>query len=222
MKKQFLVIIALFAAITFNFGQVKEGHFTYTIEMSSDNPDMQMAIGMMQGSTMDLYMMPEKSRVEVKMGALMTMTTIVDSKQEKMLLLMGGMMGNNAIPSTFDDLKANDSLKSDIKVELVNETKKVAGYDCKKALVSDEEGNSTVFWYTEEIQVEKEGHMYLNKEVPGFPMEYDINQNGMIMKMTVTKVETKLDKTAKKTLFSLDIPEGYKEMTMEEMQTMGM
>ncbi|MEY3426009.1 MAG: hypothetical protein RL679_1367, partial [Bacteroidota bacterium] len=50
-------ILTLFLALSVNYSlkaQLTEGHFTYTIEASSENPDMQMVTGMMQGSTLDI------------------------------------------------------------------------------------------------------------------------------------------------------------------------
>lgn len=221
MKKLFLLSFSLLTLTANLFSQVQEGHIAFTIDVSSDNPDMQMAVGMMQGSTMDMYFASNKSRVEMKFGTIMSMTSIVDVKANKSLTLMGGMMGNLAMPASLDEVKKADTLKATMKVELVNETKTIAGFVCKKANVTDPEGNVTVFWYTEELAIAKDGQTYLNTQVPGIPLEYDINQKGMIMKMTATKVEKSLDKSAKKTLFELKIPEGYKEMTKDDMMKMG-
>jgi hypothetical protein len=44
MKHFIHFIFVLFISITAN-SQLTEGHFTYAIEMKSNNPDMQMAIG---------------------------------------------------------------------------------------------------------------------------------------------------------------------------------
>jgi ribosome-binding factor A len=52
-------------------------------------------------------------------------------------------------------------------------------------------------------------------------MQSEINNNGLKMIMTVTKVDKKLDKKASE-LFDMTIPSGYKEMTMEQLKSMGM
>lgn len=216
------LILSVFAILSLSlFAQTKEGHIAFTIDVSSDNPDMQMAIGMMQGSTMDMYFAPDKSRIDMKFGTIMSITSIADVKANKTLTLMGGMMGNMAIPMSMDDAKKADTLKAKMNVELVNETKVIAGYTCKKANVTDADGNVTVFWYTEELVASKDGQTYLNSQVPGIPLEYDINQKGMIMKLTAAKVEKVLEKSAKKTLFALTIPEGYKEMSQDDILKMG-
>jgi GLPGLI family protein len=203
------------------FGQMTEGHISYKMEATSDNPDMQMAVSMMQGSTLDVYFKEKQTRAEMKMGAMMNMTTISNENNGEMLMLMSGMVGQNAIKSNLKELDSAQAEKPKTEVTLENETKVIEGYTCKKAIVTDEEGTESVFWYTEEISVAKKGQNYLNESVPGFPMQSEINNNGLKMIMTVTKVDKKLDKKATE-LFDMTIPSGYKEMTMEQLKSMGM
>jgi GLPGLI family protein len=157
----------------------------------------------------------------MKMGAMMNMTTISNENNGEMLMLMSGMVGQNAIKSNLKELDSAQAEKPKTEVTLENETKVIEGYTCKKAIVTDEEGTESVFWYTEEISVAKKGQNYLNESVPGFPMQSEINNNGLKMIMTVTKVDKKLDKKASE-LFDMTIPSGYKEMTMEQLKSMGM
>lgn len=219
MKK---FILTLFVALTFSLkAQLTEGHFTYTIEASSENPDMQMVTGMMQGSTLDIHFKDKITRSEMKMGSMMNIVTVSDENSGEILLLMSGMVGKNAILMTTEEIEALSADKPTMDVELLDETKTIEGYLCKKAVLSDENGSESIFWYTEEIEISKVGQTYLNKEVPGFPMQYDLNNNGLKMTMTVSKFEKKLDKNAR-SLFDMEIPEGYKTLTLEELGKMGM
>jgi len=222
MKKILLSFgLMLLTAVSVN-AQIKEGHVSYKIDMTTDNPEMEMQLAMMQGSTLDVFFKEGMSRTEMKMGAMMTITTIVDTKTEEMMMLMGGMMGNKAIHSNLTELeKEGKENKPTYEVELTKKTKTIAGYECKKAILTDEEGNEATFWYTEEIEVSKKGQNYLNEEVPGFPLQYEINNGGVLMTMTATSFEGELDKKDKD-LFSTKTPEGYEEMTMEQLKSMGM
>ena len=47
---------------------------------------------------------------------------------------------------------------------------------------------------SEEIKVAAKGQSYLNEKVPGFPLEYDINNAGFKMVLTVTEIEQKIKK----------------------------
>lgn len=222
MKKILLSLALIVGSITVNYAQIKEGHVTYKIDISTENPDMEMVVGMMQGSTLDIYFKEKMTRAEMKMGSMMNMTTISDEKSGKLLMLMSGMIGKKAISTTTEELSSKDEKeKPKYEVELVEETKDIAGYKCKKAILTDEEGNESTFWYTEEIEVSKKGQNYLNENVPGYPMQYEINNSGLVMGMTVTNITKELSKSDLK-LFDMSIPEGYAEMTMEELQQMGM
>ena len=220
--KNVLVVIAIIL-IGFNgWSQVSEGHITYKIDITSDNPDMQAALSMMQGSLLDIYFMGQSTRAEMKMGSMMNMTSITNEKSGDVLMLMSGMIGFNAIKTSMKELEAQNQEKPKIDISLIDEKKDVLGYICKKAIITDEQGNESVFWYTEDIVVSKKGQNYLNEEVPGFPLEYDINASGMKMTMIASSVATSLKKKEKEELFTLDIPSGYKEMTLDDLKKMGM
>ena len=220
--KNFILTLFLALSLTYSLkAQLTEGHFTYTIEASSENPDMQMVTGMMQGSTLDIHFKDKITRSEMKMGSMMNIVTVSNENSGEILLLMSGMIGKNAIFMTTEEVEALSEGKPEMNVELLDETKTIEGYLCKKAVLSDENGGESIFWYTEEIEISKVGQTYLNKEVPGFPMEYDLNNNGLKMTMTVSKFEKKLDKNIK-SLFDMNIPEGYKTLTLEELEKMGM
>ncbi|MEY3198906.1 MAG: hypothetical protein RJA13_864 [Bacteroidota bacterium] len=220
--KNFILTLFLALSVTYSLkAQLTEGHFTYTIEASSENPDMQMVTGMMQGSTLDIHFKDKITRSEMKMGSMMNIVTVSNENSGEILLLMSGMIGKNAILMTTEEVEALSEGKPEMNVELLDETKTIEGYLCKKAVLSDENGGESIFWYTEEIEISKVGQTYLNKEVPGFPMQYDLNNNGLKMTMTVSKFEKKLDKNIK-SLFDMNIPEGYKTLTLEELEKMGM
>lgn len=215
MFKTILSIVAAVFIGTAAFTQETEGHVSYNVEFSSKQPEMQMSIGMLQGSKLEMYFTEGKSRTEMKIGTMMQTTTVVDGKKKEMLVLMSGIMGKKAMTQA---LKKPEETAEKPKVELVDETKEIAGYACKKAIVSDETGNSYTFWYTDKIKATGEGQKYFDgKGLPGFPLQMEISQQGMDIKMTATAYE-KLPK--KHAFFDLSIPEGYQKMTQEEMEKM--
>ena len=222
MKK----LVALITLILLSVGQVnaqmKEGHIKYKIKMDLEDEkgENAMVMAMMKNATLEVYFKGTKTRAEFSLGAMMSMTTVTDSKSEDMLMLMNGMMmGKKAIKTTMAEMEAQagDSGAEDkVDVKLVNETKVIEGYKCKKAIITMEEGVETVFWYTDKIEVNKKGQSYLNEHVPGFPMEFEMNQGGTVVTMTVTSVEDTVGKKADK-LFDMSIPSGYEEMSMEDL-----
>ncbi len=220
MKKLLVSAVLLLGASISSIGQVTEGRALYKIDITSDKPEMQMAVGMMQGSTLEINFKDNLTRSEMKMGTIVNIITVSDGKTEDMLMLMSGMVGQKAVKTNAKELK-EEKKQAEPEVTLVDESKEVAGYTCKKAILTDAEGNESTYWYSEEIQVSKKGQNYLNEKIPGFPMEYELNQGPMKMTLTVDSFETKLPKKSKE-LFAMKIPEGYQVMTMDELKNIGM
>lgn len=223
MRKSILTLAFIIAGIG-SWAQMKEGSVQYDMEFNSNDPEMAMAIMMMTGSTMKMYFKEDASRVEVAMGSMMNMVTVSDEKEKKAMLLMSiPMMSMNQ--GTIATLEEMEGLKSDEtktpEIQLVKGKKKILGYKCKKAITVDESGNEAIFWYTDKIVVNTKGQSYLNEKVPGLPLEYEINQNGMVVKMTAKEVSESLSNEEKGSLFTLAIPEGYDVKTLEEMMSMG-
>ncbi len=214
MLKTIITLLTVVSVFTTASAQETEGHVSYSVEFSSKQPEMQMQIGMLQGSKMDIYFTEGKSRTEFNVGTIMKTVTVINTKTEKMLTLMSGMMGNKAVT---DKVEKREETKKPT-VELLDETKEIAGYTCKKAILTDADGNSYDLWYTDKIKASTEGQKYFGGDlIPGFPMQMQISQNGMDIKMTATAFE-KLPK--KNTYFDMTIPEGYQTMTQEELGKM--
>ncbi len=228
MKKLILSALLTILTVGFTNAQLTEGEVKYTIEASADDPSaddpsMDMAVALMQGSKMAIYFSGEKARTELDMGSMMSMKIIVDGDSEKILMLMGGMMGEIAIPSTtkeLEELEENDD-EPEVDLELIDESKKILGYTCKKAILTNEDGSEIIYWYTTEIEFNRIGQTSMSSEVPGFPLEFEVNQGGLIMSFTATEFNETLSDD-EETLFSTEVPEGYTVMTMEDMKGMGM
>ncbi len=185
---------------------------------SSDNPDMGMAIGMMEGSKMSIEFAPGKSRSEVTMGTMGLMTTIVDEKSDKSLVLMDMMGMKYAVTGNLKEVEKKEAAKKpDYKVEITKDTKTIAGYTCTKAIMTGDNGSIIDVWFTKEIEAFTAGQTYYNSDMPGFPMSFKMNEEDMVIEMTVTEISKKVNKTN----FSMTVPEGYEVKTQEEMEMMG-
>ncbi len=204
-----------------SFAQLKEGHISYDIEMSSDDPDMAMAVMMFSGSKMDLYFANQKARTDLSMGAMLSMTTVVDSETDEVLILMGGMMGDRAVLTNSEEMGADQEEVEEPTVKLTNEKKEIAGYNCKKAIIIDADGNEMDYWYTEEIKTVTTDQNSLAAKLPGLALMYTVDREGMLMSFTAKTVETSLSKETISDKLSLEIPDGYEEMTYEEFSSFG-
>jgi hypothetical protein len=216
--KHLLVSILFLAVVGTSIAQTK-GQISYNMDFSSDNPDMAMALPMMQGSTMELYFMPKKSKVQMTMGSFMKMNTVIDEKANKGLVLMEVMGQKSATEIKDLNAKPADAPAADPKVEVTTETKDIIGYKCVKTIVRDADGSESIVWVAKDLKAALKGQQQFSvKGIEGAPLEFSTQKNGMNIHFIATKFEGKVDKK----LFSLKIPEGYTVMTEEDLKNMGM
>ncbi len=215
--KHLLLSILFLAVVGTSIAQTT-GQISYSMDFSSDNPDMAMAIPMMQGSTMDLYFIPEKSKIDMTMGTFMKMNTIVDVKADKALMLME-VMGNKTATEMKELSKEDKTEKAaEPKIEVTSETKDIIGYKCTKTISRDADGNETIMWIASDLKASLKGHQQFgNSKISGVPLEFTAVNNGMTIHFIATKFEKKVDKK----LFSLSVPEGYTVVTEEDLKNMG-
>jgi GLPGLI family protein len=147
-----------------------------------------------------------------------TQTIIFDSVAKEITVLTDMMGQKFAMTQKVENsAEANTSGfdLSNAKIEKTSETKKIAGYTCKKAnaTIIDEETKESMqvqFWYTEEIDAAMSGLPF-----KGTLMEYVMNIEGMELQFTITGINKE---TVASSVFT--IPEGYQVMTPEQMQGM--
>ena len=101
------------------------------------------------------------------------------------------------------------------------EFKNILGFNCQKVTLKDAFGEETYYWMTNEIYVTKLGQNYLSDEVNGFPMEFELNNNGLKMKFKAQHFEGDLDEYNLEDLFTSYIPKAYKIITKEQLFQLG-
>lgn len=159
-----------------------------------------------------------KSRTEMQMNGMSTVEIkdYTDKTSVTLLDLMGQKM---AIKKTAADIEKE--MKSDAAplVEITAETKVIAGYTCKKAVVTiNDDGKKTVFetWFTEELggnNVNFDNPIF--KDIKGVMLEFSLSENNMNMLFTATSVDKKSISSKE-----FEIPSDYKPTTMDEMKNM--
>ena len=209
-------------SVTMSFAQLEEGHISYSIEMSSDDPEIAGMAALFSGSSMNLYFTDEMARTEIDFGAMMSVSTVVNSETDEVLLLMGGMMGNKAVLTNSEEMGSDNEDELEITWTYPKETKKILDYKCKKAIGTDADGEEVVYWYTEKIKAANTDENSPVAQLPGLALEYEVDREGMTMTFTASKVETSLDDATKESKFTMEIPEGYTEMTYDEFSNFGM
>ncbi len=215
-------ILSLLTTLVLSIGlMAQEATIKYELTMESDDPQVQSQMAMMANSSMTMFMKGKMFRQETNMGnGLMITTTIVDGEQEKGIVLMEGMMGKMASPFDSDERKDedNEAHEADVDIEFTDETKAILGFDCKKAIIYDDEGNEALYWYTDEIDLPDTEQKYINQKIPGMPLEFSVEQSSFKMVFKAVDYNDKV-KNAKE-IFNTNVPEGFTEKSMEEIQQM--
>jgi hypothetical protein len=222
MNKLFstLAVVAL-SALSLN-AQIKEGSITYAMTMEGLPPEQAAMMG-----DMELKSTFKNTKVLTEMSSMMfTNQTLIDDKGMTMLM---EQMGNKiAIKQTKEEMAKEEAKQKDKpaepKIEYTSETKMIAGYECKKAIITtvnkDKKEEKMDIWYSDKFEnLNKEGKgrgQGFMKGLKGVPFEYSGAQGPMKFKMVAKEVSIEPVADSK---FDLST-EGYKMMTMDELKAM--
>ena len=195
--------VSLFAQANF------EGKIVYKISYKDLPAEMKNYENMLP-KEMTIQLKGNKSRVEQKqMMGTNVIVSDMDQKNGFMEMVMGGQkLRMNISTEEFD--KQEGKIEN---IEYLDETKTIAGYPCKKAIIKDDDGNlAMTIYYTEKIknQPQKE-FIGLN----GFPLEYSMSQNGINMLMTADQVT---EEAVSDAIFEKS--DGFKDISQADLQKM--
>lgn len=209
-------LIVAFMALAIALPTLAQKKFEGTIKFDLSYEDLPAEMAAMEAMLPDemvTVIKGEKSRLEQSMGMGMSSVTITDMKKGSGVLLMDMMGRKVAMEMTKEELEKMDKKKASQKepeFKYVDGAKEIAGYKCKKAIVSIEGAGEMELYYTEELPA---GASKQFEGLKGFPLEYTISQGPM--KINVSASSVKQEKVNAK-LF--EIPDGYDKMTFEEFQ----
>jgi GLPGLI family protein len=215
-------VLVLVSSYTFAGGK-KDGGFNGSIKYKVSTEGREVTPQEQSGMPTEIaeYYLGNMVRKDV-VTPMYSMIVIVNTDTKETIMLMDlPMMGKKMyIKKTGEEVKAaeakvKDSLDLKPEVKLLDATKTIAGYTCKKAELTQGENVATVF-YTEDIKANNEDF----EGVPGFPLYYTTNlpqDEELILIYQATEISKK---KPKKKMFA--IPSDYEEMSPEMQKQMGM
>jgi GLPGLI family protein len=205
----FLISAALVA------GKPFDGVITYKISYP-DSKFSEAQLNMFP-KVMSVTIKGSKARTEMNVGGGTTVEIVDYSTKSKVTLI--NMMGQKyAIKQTTEEIAKENAGQAKGTINITNETKNIAGYTCKKAIVTtDEDGVKTIFetWFTDELggkDANFDNPVY--QEIPGVLLEFIIKTPQANMKLSATSIEKK-SVSAK----DFDIPADYTLTTQEELKS---
>jgi len=222
-KTTFIVLVALLFAFTGKtFAQKSDKLFkgVITFEISFPDNNFDAATLAQLPKLMTMTVGETKSKTELDAG-MFSQNTISDAEAKTSVTLMDVMGQKIMIKKTKEEIEQEIAKSPAPKIITSTETKEIAGYTCKKAEITttdpdqgDKEITFTVY-YSDQLGNDKLNFEGLFRGLNGLPLEYNIDANSMKMKFTATEV--KKQKVSDK---DFAIPDGYKEVTKEELQNM--
>lgn len=216
MKKSTLplLLISCLFSLSSIAQKLTEGKIVY--EISYPEMELDDETKSMMPTESVIYFKDIFVRMEMKMMGMGT-TVISNSKDKSATTLMDFMGNKYAIKMTAEDLEKEKAKISNSKLEtkLTSETKDIAGYKCKKAIATTKEGSEIIIYYTNDIVAKNQGFSDQYKGIDGFPMEYQMSQGGLNMKLVAKNVSKEKVASDK-----FSVPSDYKITSKEEMSKM--
>jgi GLPGLI family protein len=213
-----VIMLLMIAGNSFAGGKDFTGTIVYNITYPDSKMDAQTLA--MMPKTLKIKIKGDMSRTEMNMG-MGTTVVIFNSETKSGVTLMDFMGQKFAMKMSPEDLDKEMKETPETTVVTTSETKEIAGYTCKKAIVKmKEKGSETetelVVYYSEDLATGKSNEMNpLYKDIPGTMLEYSMNENGMNMFLTAISVEKEKISDSE-----FETPEGFKEVTKEELKGM--
>jgi hypothetical protein len=158
----------------------------------------------------------KENKFELEMSTMGIFNTMfVSNPSKKTLTQMVKFMDiKNACIQKESDL-LNENKDYELKFEPTKETKKIAGYTCKKvkATMANNPAVSFDVYYTDELGSDSINHLSPYREIKGMLMQYRLKKLGLEMCFTATAVKKE---EIKDEIF--EVPSFYKIVTRSEME----
>ena len=215
LRTAFTLLLAMMTIIVMALPKQFEGIITYKITYpGSTFTEAQMA---MFPKIMTITIKGQKtiSEIQTQMGSQVEITNYETKTKTQLINMMGQKY---AIPQTNEEIQEEVKDQPEGEVQITDETKTIAGYSCKKAIVTVNDAGTKItyeVWFSEEFGAENpnfDNPIY--KNINGVMMEFSMITPQFTMKFTAISVDKK--KISNKTF---NIPADYTVTTMEELRS---
>lgn len=218
MKKYAIVLLILsFCGVSFGQQHSKKYHkgknnqgvlkYEIVVKMIDSTSQVPYDVNLFPGSSLDIFFSVKRTKITLNLEGVLSMSVIADYRNNKGLKLFKSQQGNFAIPCTAEEAKLKQNKKYDNQqVVLIDETREILGFKCKKAFVFNGE-KAMEYWYTEDISFDFSDLNLINTPLPGFPLIFSTESNGMLMTYEIKSIEQVVQN--KDAVFSIMVPEGY-------------
>lgn len=156
-------------------------------------------------STKTVFIKGNDSRMDI-VSPSFSQTIFFDKASGNAVILRE--FGNNKVMTKLSKsqwLEKNKKFE-DATINIIGDTKTILGYECKKATIQPKEGNLVTVYYATAIAPSVKEFEYQFKDIPGFVLEYETEENTKKIKYSATKISLSPVQTSK-----FDVPNaGYR------------
>ena len=213
---RYILFLTLLTGYISVFAQrnIAEGTIVYNMVIETGNNEQQKGDAL-EGATTTVYLKGNNIRTDV-ISTLGKEITIFNSKTDNAVILKEFSGQKLMITLNKVNWKAKNKLYSDIRFELTNEFKTIAGYNTRKAIANMPNGKTFVVYYAPDLVPVNKDYDATFSNLPGLAIRYEIESGKMKFKYTISKLS--YDPVL---VSQFDFPtSGYRVMTYEENQNL--
>ncbi|MFZ4058553.1 MAG: hypothetical protein ACOYKE_10465 [Ferruginibacter sp.] len=166
---------------------ISEGTLSYNIVIETGSKEPQMA-DVLDGATSIVYIKGGLSRTDM-VSALGSESTLYDTKTGEAIILKEYSGQKLMISLTKDDWISKNKKYQGVQYTFQDETKTIAGYECKKAIAKLADGNTITVFYSTGFNLMNKEYEQLFKNLPGIPMQYEFIKGKMKFSYTLSKMD---------------------------------
>jgi len=213
MKLKFIVfLLSLVFVYTSSISQktLTEAILMYNMSVETGSGEPKIA-DMFDGATTTIYLKGNKSKTEL-ISSLGREATIYDAVSGTGVILKDYSGQKLMITLTATNWAQNNSKYEGIVFQNTDETQKIAGFTCKKAIAKLKNGESFTVYYTTEVNLANKSYDAQFKTLPGLPVQYEMQTPKLKLKFTLASISYNPIPASE-----FEIPSsGYRVLTYDE------
>ncbi len=214
MKKTAIILGLTFFSFLSLFAQDFTGSITFNYSYDGRELEATEKAQMPTSQTMTFGLGKVKTEIISPMGNIITIYDVMTKETTMLLDIMGQKLA--IIQKQEDTKKKMEEQTKGVKIDYPDESKQIAGYNCKKAVITKGDTTITLF-FTSDLKFSGANEMQIYKDIDGIVLESTMptQDEELTMKIKATEIEKR---KVKKNEFN--IPGNYKIVTPEELKSM--
>lgn len=213
----FLVIMLLFSVLSpygckrSAYDGMGEGKIVYEVELEGGEQMNPMMKAMVPGEAVCFFTKNATSMVLNGPMGIMEMRFISDASAYTYTAVVSAMGKKAAMVFDKEKINASYGQRPRLQMDFTNETRQIAGVECRKVIVTDSTNHTYPVYFTDELNIKEPNWSTPFREIDGMLMEFSMNLGGMKLKMKAREISG-----GKPTPDLFQIPEGYEIISNPE------